>query len=135
MYCKIFCAARRIVLDEIRAQLHLEVHCHLDMEPTAASHPTPAVMSRQLNSDIQTNQSSPSVKQHRSSSASTTVSTHLNTYVLYTRCISAVWTHISPFEKEIYSRKFSHLLYLHVGKIYALINRRSIQFVTKNILI
>ncbi|XP_014470457.1 PREDICTED: 5-hydroxytryptamine receptor 1-like [Dinoponera quadriceps] len=71
VYCKIFCAARRIVLEEIRAQLHLEVHCHLDMEPaTVSQHPTPAVMSRQFNSDIQ---SSPSVKQHRSSSASTTV--------------------------------------------------------------
>ncbi|XP_032679290.1 5-hydroxytryptamine receptor 1-like isoform X1 [Odontomachus brunneus] len=79
VYCKIFCAARRIVLDEIRAQLHLEVHCHLDMEPAAASHPTPAVMSHQLNSDIQTNRSSPSVKQHRSSSASTTMRSEVRT--------------------------------------------------------
>lgn len=75
VYYRIFCAARKIVLDEIRAQLHLEVHCHLDMEPaTATQHPTPAAVNRQLNSDIQTSQGSPPVKQHRSSSASTTVS-------------------------------------------------------------
>jgi 5-hydroxytryptamine receptor 7 len=76
VYYKIFCAARKIVLEEIRAQLHLEVHCHLDMEqPSAAQHPAAPAANRQLNSsDLQTSQGSPPVKQHRSSSASTTVS-------------------------------------------------------------
>jgi len=75
VYYKIFCAARKIVLEEIRAQLHLEVHCHLDMEPPAAQHPVTPAVNRQLNSsDMQTSQGSPPVKQHRSSSASTTVS-------------------------------------------------------------
>ncbi|XP_026830296.1 5-hydroxytryptamine receptor 1 isoform X4 [Ooceraea biroi] len=73
VYYKIFCAARKIVLEEIRAQLHLEVHCHLDMEPPAAQHPAAPAANRQLNSsDLQTSQGSPPVKQHRSSSASTT---------------------------------------------------------------
>ncbi|XP_025262814.1 5-hydroxytryptamine receptor 1 isoform X2 [Camponotus floridanus] len=77
VYYKIFCAARKIVLEEIRAQLHLEVHCHLDMEPPAAQHPVTPAVNRQLNSsDMQTSQGSPPVKQHRSSSASTTCSGH-----------------------------------------------------------
>ncbi|XP_019887547.2 5-hydroxytryptamine receptor 1 isoform X3 [Ooceraea biroi] len=77
VYYKIFCAARKIVLEEIRAQLHLEVHCHLDMEPPAAQHPAAPAANRQLNSsDLQTSQGSPPVKQHRSSSASTTCSSH-----------------------------------------------------------
>ncbi|XP_072750145.1 5-hydroxytryptamine receptor 7 isoform X2 [Anoplolepis gracilipes] len=77
VYYKIFCAARKIVLEEIRAQLHLEVHCHLDMEPPIAQHPVAPAVNRQLNSsDMQTNQGSPPVKQHRSSSASTTCSGH-----------------------------------------------------------
>ncbi|XP_029678830.1 5-hydroxytryptamine receptor 1 [Formica exsecta] len=74
VYYKIFCAARKIVLEEIRAQLHLEVHCHLDMEPPASQHPAAPAVNRQLNSsDMQTSQGSPPVKQHRSSSASTTI--------------------------------------------------------------
>ncbi|XP_067206411.1 5-hydroxytryptamine receptor 1 isoform X3 [Linepithema humile] len=74
VYYKIFRAARKIVLEEIKAQLHLEVHCHLDMEPPAVQHPTASTVNRQLNStDTQTSQSSPPVKQHRSSSASTTM--------------------------------------------------------------
>ncbi|XP_029173618.1 5-hydroxytryptamine receptor 1 [Nylanderia fulva] len=73
VYYKIFCAARKIVLEEIKAQLHLEVHCHLNMEPPAAQHPVAPAANRQLNSsDIQTSQDSPPVK-HRSSSASTTI--------------------------------------------------------------
>lgn len=79
VYYKIFCAARKIVLEEIRAQLHLEVHCHLNMEPPAAQHPVAPAVNRQLNSsDMQTSQGSPLVKQHRSSSASTTVSSSLS---------------------------------------------------------
>lgn len=73
VYYKIFCAARRIVLEERRAQSHLEAHCYLDIEPTVQQH-QPAAVNRQLNTDVQTSHGSPPTKQHRSSSASTTVS-------------------------------------------------------------
>ena len=75
VYYKIFCAARKIVLEERRAQSHLEAHCYLDIEPTVQHH-QPAAVNRQLNSDVQGMQGSPPVKQHRSSSASTTCSGH-----------------------------------------------------------
>ena len=76
VYYKIFCAARKIVLEERRAQSHLESHCHhLDIEPLPVTHHhATSVAERQLNSDSQTTHGSPPVK-HRSSSASTTVST------------------------------------------------------------
>ncbi|KAF7991800.1 hypothetical protein HCN44_010601 [Aphidius gifuensis] len=73
VYYKIFCAARKIVLEERRAQSHLDVHCHLDKEPVI--HQT-STLNKSLNSDSQTAQSSPTIKQHRSSSASTTCSGH-----------------------------------------------------------
>ncbi|KOC62423.1 5-hydroxytryptamine receptor 1, partial [Habropoda laboriosa] len=73
VYYKILCAARKIVLEERRAQSHLEAHCYLDIEPTVQPH-QPVVANRQLNSDVQTSHGSPPVMQHRSSSASTTVS-------------------------------------------------------------
>ncbi|XP_043255875.1 5-hydroxytryptamine receptor 1 isoform X1 [Colletes gigas] len=76
VYYKIFCAARKIVLEERRAQSHLETHCYLDIEPTAQLH-QPVASNRQLSSDIQTAQGSPPVKQHRSSSASTTIRSNL----------------------------------------------------------
>ncbi|XP_003689715.2 5-hydroxytryptamine receptor 1 isoform X2 [Apis florea] len=75
VYYKIFCAARRIVLEERRAQSHLEAHCYFDIEPTVQQH-QPVTVNRQLNSDVQTGHGSPPVKQHRSSSASTTCSGH-----------------------------------------------------------
>lgn len=73
VYYKIFCAARKIVLEERRAQNHLEAHCYLDIEP--APHPA-AIVNRQLISDVHASQSSPPCKQHRSSSGSTTCSSH-----------------------------------------------------------
>ncbi|XP_053976623.1 5-hydroxytryptamine receptor 1 isoform X2 [Hylaeus volcanicus] len=73
VYYRIFCAARKIVLEERRAQSHLEAHCYLDIEPTV-QHLQPVVVNRQLSTDIQAVQGSPPVKQHRSSSASTTCS-------------------------------------------------------------
>lgn len=73
VYYKIFCAARKIVLEERRAQSHLEAHCYLDIEPTVQHH-QPSVVNRQLNSDVQGVHGSPPVIQHRSSSTSTTVS-------------------------------------------------------------
>ncbi|XP_043272678.1 5-hydroxytryptamine receptor 1 [Venturia canescens] len=76
VYYKIFCAARKIVLEERRAQSHLEAHCYLDIEPPAVTHHVSSVVERQLNSDSQTTHDSPSIKQHRSSSASTTCSVH-----------------------------------------------------------
>ncbi|XP_026296903.1 serotonin receptor 7 isoform X2 [Apis mellifera] len=75
VYYKIFCAARRIVLEERRAQSHLEAHCYFDIEPTVQQH-QPVTVNRQLNSDVQPGHGSPPVKQHRSSSASTTCSGH-----------------------------------------------------------
>ncbi|XP_017793240.1 PREDICTED: 5-hydroxytryptamine receptor 1 [Habropoda laboriosa] len=72
VYYKILCAARKIVLEERRAQSHLEAHCYLDIEPTVQPH-QPVVANRQLNSDVQTSHGSPPVMQHRSSSASTTI--------------------------------------------------------------
>ncbi|KAK2585379.1 hypothetical protein KPH14_010054 [Odynerus spinipes] len=75
VYYKIFCAARKIVLEERRAQSHLETHCYLDIEPPV-QHPTTPAINRQLNSDVQGSQGSPPVMQHRSSSASTTCSGH-----------------------------------------------------------
>ncbi|XP_026296900.1 serotonin receptor 7 isoform X1 [Apis mellifera] len=72
VYYKIFCAARRIVLEERRAQSHLEAHCYFDIEPTVQQH-QPVTVNRQLNSDVQPGHGSPPVKQHRSSSASTTI--------------------------------------------------------------
>lgn len=68
----IFRAARKIVLEERRAQSHLEAHCYLDIEPS--QHLSVPVINRQLNSDVQTTHADSPVKQHRSSSASTTVS-------------------------------------------------------------
>ena len=68
----IFRAARKIVLEERRAQSHLEAHCYLDIEPP--QHLSVPVINRQLNSDVQTTHTGSPVKQHRSSSASTTVS-------------------------------------------------------------
>ncbi|CAK9828132.1 5-hydroxytryptamine receptor 1 [Anthophora retusa] len=73
VYYKIHCAARKIALEEKRAQSHLEAHCYLDIEPTGQRH-QPIAVNRQLNSDVQTSHGSPLVNQHRSSSASTTVS-------------------------------------------------------------
>ncbi|XP_046434975.1 5-hydroxytryptamine receptor 7 isoform X1 [Neodiprion pinetum] len=73
VYYKIFCAARKIVLEERRAQNHLEAHCYLDIEP--ASQPT-AIANRQLISDVHASQGSPPCKQHRSSSGSTTCSSN-----------------------------------------------------------
>ncbi|XP_029037745.1 5-hydroxytryptamine receptor 1 [Osmia bicornis bicornis] len=75
VYYKIFCAARKIVLEERRAQSHLEAHCYLDIEPTTQHH-QPSVVNRQLNSDVQGVHGSPPVMQHRSSSTSTTCSGH-----------------------------------------------------------
>ncbi|XP_017890992.1 5-hydroxytryptamine receptor 1 isoform X2 [Ceratina calcarata] len=75
VYYKIFCAARRIVLEERRAQSHLEAHCYVDIEPPTQHHHT-ATGNRQSNSDEQTSHGSPHVKQHRSSSTSTTCSGH-----------------------------------------------------------
>ncbi|XP_076377106.1 5-hydroxytryptamine receptor 7 isoform X1 [Megalopta genalis] len=72
VYYKIFCAARKIVLEERRAQSHLEAHCYLDIEPTVQHH-HPVPVNRQLSSDIHATHGSPPVKQHRSSSASTTI--------------------------------------------------------------
>ncbi|XP_048509215.1 5-hydroxytryptamine receptor 1 isoform X2 [Athalia rosae] len=69
VYYKIFCAARKIVLEERRAQNHLEAHCYLDIEP--APHPA-AIVNRQLIADTHPSQGSPPCKQHRSSSGSTT---------------------------------------------------------------
>lgn len=80
VYYKIFCAARKIVLEERRAQSHLEAHCNVEIEP--ATHHTSAT-GRPLNFDAQPTQSSPTIKQHRSSSASTTVSTHSNSSLLF----------------------------------------------------
>ncbi|KAK0182578.1 hypothetical protein PV327_000703 [Microctonus hyperodae] len=74
VYYKIFCAARKIVREERRAQSHLEAHCNLEIEQT--THHT-GIISRSLNSDSHTaHTSSPAIKQHRSSSASTTCSGH-----------------------------------------------------------
>ncbi|XP_076182005.1 5-hydroxytryptamine receptor 7 isoform X2 [Ptiloglossa arizonensis] len=75
VYYRIFCAARKIVLEERRAQSHLEAHCYLDIEPVVQHH-QPVAVNRQLSSDIQATQGSSPVKQHRSSSASTTCSGH-----------------------------------------------------------
>ncbi|XP_078052082.1 5-hydroxytryptamine receptor 1-like, partial [Augochlora pura] len=74
VYYKIFCAARKIVLEERRAQSHLEAHCYLDIEPTVQHHHHhhPVPVNRQLSTDIHATHGSPPVKQHRSSSASTT---------------------------------------------------------------
>ncbi|OAD61305.1 5-hydroxytryptamine receptor 1 [Eufriesea mexicana] len=58
VYVKIFLAARRIVLEEKRAQSHLEAHCYLDIEPTVQQH-QPAAVNRQLNSDTQPGHGSP----------------------------------------------------------------------------
>ncbi|CAK9800099.1 5-hydroxytryptamine receptor 1 [Anthophora quadrimaculata] len=73
VYYKIFCAAHKIAREEKRAQSHLEAHCYLDIEATEQRH-QPIAVNRQLNSDVQTSHGSPLVNQHRSSSASTTVS-------------------------------------------------------------
>ncbi|XP_015585587.1 5-hydroxytryptamine receptor 1 [Cephus cinctus] len=72
VYYKIFCAARKIVLEERRAQSHLEAHCYLDIEPPQVPQHPASILNRQLIPDVQTTQGSPPVKQHRSSSASTT---------------------------------------------------------------
>ncbi|XP_001606275.2 5-hydroxytryptamine receptor 1 [Nasonia vitripennis] len=72
VYYKIFCAARKIVLEEKRAQSHLEAYCHLDIEqqlPAPILHP-------KANSDGQTNRVTSPTEHHRSSSASTTCSVH-----------------------------------------------------------
>ncbi|XP_011303450.1 5-hydroxytryptamine receptor 1 [Fopius arisanus] len=73
VYYRIFSAARKIVLEERRAQSHLEAHCNVDIGPV--SHHTSAV-SHPSNFDVQPTHSSPTIKQHRSSSASTTCSGH-----------------------------------------------------------
>ena len=74
----IFRAARKIVLEERRAQSHLEAHCHLDIEQP--QHLSVPVINRQLNSDVQSTHTTSPVKQHRSSSASTTVKINFNTF-------------------------------------------------------
>ncbi|XP_066582241.1 5-hydroxytryptamine receptor 1 [Prorops nasuta] len=72
VYYKIFCAARKIVLEERRAQSHLEKHCYYDIDLAL---PQPMqVISQQINLDVQANEESTFVKQHRSSSSSTTCS-------------------------------------------------------------
>ncbi|XP_020293889.1 5-hydroxytryptamine receptor 1 isoform X2 [Pseudomyrmex gracilis] len=62
VYYQIFCAARNIVMEEIRAQLHLHGHCRFNVEPSI-SQPTASILNRQA-----------SPIKHRSSSASTTCS-------------------------------------------------------------
>lgn len=74
VYYMIFRAARKIVLEERRAQSHLEAHCHLDIEPP--QNLSVPVITRPNNSDGQTTHTSSPLKQHRSSSASTTCSGH-----------------------------------------------------------
>ncbi|XP_034944220.1 5-hydroxytryptamine receptor 1-like [Chelonus insularis] len=73
VYSKIFCAARKIVLEEMSAQSHLKAHCTLGIEPPVHDS---SIINRPFNSDIQTTHSTPNIKQHRSSSASTTCSGH-----------------------------------------------------------
>ncbi|XP_014605787.1 PREDICTED: 5-hydroxytryptamine receptor 1-like isoform X2 [Polistes canadensis] len=74
VYYRIFRAARKIVLEERRAQSHLETQYYLDIEPPVQHQTTPAI-NRQFNSsELPTNHGSPLIKQHRSSSASTTCS-------------------------------------------------------------
>ncbi|XP_008549181.1 5-hydroxytryptamine receptor 1-like [Microplitis demolitor] len=73
VYYKIFCAARKIVLEERRAQRHLEAHCNLEIEPPVDH---TSIINRPLNTDSQTAHNTPTIKQHRSSSASTTCSGH-----------------------------------------------------------
>ncbi|XP_076249505.1 5-hydroxytryptamine receptor 7 isoform X2 [Calliopsis andreniformis] len=79
VYYKIFCAARKIVLEERRAQSHFDIKPsglkHKDIESTVQHH-QPSAANRQLHSDVQGIHGSPPVKQHRSSSASTTCSGH-----------------------------------------------------------
>ncbi|XP_035723001.1 5-hydroxytryptamine receptor 1-like isoform X1 [Vespa mandarinia] len=72
VYYRIFCAARKIVLEERKAQSHLESRCYLDIEPSVQNPMAPGI-NRQFNSEVITEQGSPPVKQHRSSSASTTI--------------------------------------------------------------
>ncbi|XP_058792664.1 5-hydroxytryptamine receptor 1-like isoform X2 [Phymastichus coffea] len=79
VYYKIFCAARKIVLEEKRAQSHLDAYCHLDIEQHL---PPPIVQQKPTQFDSQINHgrdggSSPVAEHHhRSSSASTTCSAH-----------------------------------------------------------
>ncbi|XP_051160057.1 5-hydroxytryptamine receptor 1-like [Leptopilina boulardi] len=70
VYCMIYMAAHKIVLEEIRAQNHLEAHCYMDIEPQ--QNLSVPVITRPNNSDEQTTRTSSPLKQHRSSSASTT---------------------------------------------------------------
>ncbi|XP_011499174.1 PREDICTED: 5-hydroxytryptamine receptor 1 [Ceratosolen solmsi marchali] len=72
VYYKIFCAARKIVLEEKRAQSHLEAYCHLDIEQQL---PAP-ILHQKANSDMQTTRGTSPIEHHRSSSASTTCSGH-----------------------------------------------------------
>ncbi|XP_015188492.1 PREDICTED: 5-hydroxytryptamine receptor 1 isoform X2 [Polistes dominula] len=74
VYYRIFRAARKIVREERNAQRHLETQYYLNIEPPVQQHQTTPTINRQFNSDLPTNHGSPPIKQHRSSSASTTCS-------------------------------------------------------------
>ncbi|XP_014216503.1 5-hydroxytryptamine receptor 1-like [Copidosoma floridanum] len=72
VYYKIFCAARKIVLEEKRAQSHLEAYCHLDLDqqlsaPTNRQKQPPEF-------EIHATRGPSPVGHHRNSSASTTCS-------------------------------------------------------------
>ncbi|XP_044583091.1 5-hydroxytryptamine receptor 1 [Cotesia glomerata] len=73
VYYKIFRAAHKIVKDEQRAQRHLGAHCTLEIEPPVDH---TSIINRASNTDSQTAHNTPTIKQHRSSSASTTCSGH-----------------------------------------------------------
>ncbi|CAG5106276.1 Similar to 5-HT7: 5-hydroxytryptamine receptor 1 (Drosophila melanogaster) [Cotesia congregata] len=76
VYYKIFRAAHKIVKDEQRAQRHLGAHCTLEIEPPVDH---TSIINRASNTDSQTAHNTPTIKQHRSSSASTTVSSSTTT--------------------------------------------------------
>lgn len=82
VYYKIFRAARKIVMDEKRAQSHLESHCYLEISVKNGNGPPENKISSQTPSPANPNKGN-----HRSSSASTntTVSIFIYLFFLETR--------------------------------------------------
>lgn len=100
VYYKIFCAARKIVLEEKRAQSHLEAYCHLNIDQQLP----PPIIHPQTNLDID-KKHSPIMEHHRSSSASTTVRYFLSlhaTIIFFLLKISCLNSGVRTLFQEIH---------------------------------